>query len=142
MDPDFIHAYMILALDYTLLGRYDEAITHADKAIEMGLTTDAPIMLTYLTWVHAKTGVEDKARKVLEHFIQISNDQFVDPMFLAMIHAGLGENEEALSWLVKGFELHSGQMIYLRAYSDIFFKDLSSDPRYIELLRKIGFKEE
>jgi Tfp pilus assembly protein PilF len=90
--------------------------------------------------VYAKAGLEDISRKQLEQMLELSKSQYVDPVFLAISYVGLGEYENAFSCLSKAYEIHSGQMIYLNGYADFFFKELASDPRYNELLLKIGFK--
>jgi TolB-like protein/lipoprotein NlpI len=140
LDPDFILAHMGFALNYILMDMYDKAIAHADKVMSAGSFSDNLLIFSHITWVYAKTGLEDKSRKQLEHMLELSKNQYVDPVFLAISYAGLGENDNAFSCLSEAFEIHSGHMIYLKTYCDLFFKDLCSDPRYDELLRKIGFE--
>ncbi len=141
LDPDNIHAHLLLAFNYTMKGKYDKAIAYADTFMSYGIASDIPIWLANSGWIYAKIGKENQARKQLEHMIELSNEQIVDPIFFAFIYDGLGEKEKAFSWLTKGVEEGSGQIIYLKAFGNLHFKDLSSDPRYDELLRKVGFKD-
>ena len=141
LDPDNIHAHLLLAFNYTMKGKYDKAIAYADTFMSYGIASDIPIWLANSGWIYAKIGKENQARKQLEHMIELSNEQIVDPIFFAFIYDGLGENEKAFSWLTKGVEEGSGQIIYLKAFGNWVFKDLSSNPRYDELLRKVGFNE-
>ena len=60
---------------------------------------------------------------------------------LALIYAGLGQKEKAFYWLEKGFNTHSSLMTYLKVYSRTLLKFLSSDSRYKDLLKKMGFEE-
>lgn len=81
----------------------------------------------------------EKAQLQVDYLLELSHEQFVDPILLAFAYTGLGEYENAFSCILKAYELHSGQMIYLRSYADFFLIDLSSDPRYDEILEKMGF---
>jgi TolB-like protein/cytochrome c-type biogenesis protein CcmH/NrfG len=140
LNPDFIHAPLLYAYNYTRMDMFNNAIALADKVISDGSLIVDLMYFSFITWVYAKSGLEDKARKQLEQMLELSKSQYVDPVILAISHAGLGENDNAFSCLSRALEIHSGQMIYLKAYADFVFKDLSSDPRYDELLGKIGFE--
>jgi len=120
---------------------YQKAISYADTALSIGYYTqnDLPT-LAHVGWIYAKAGKPDKAKKILENLFELSNEKIVDPIRFAFIYAGLGDKEEAFNWLSKGVEERSGHSIYLKGYADWIFKDIRSDPRYDELLRKIGFK--
>jgi len=142
LKPDFMHAHGLYAINYLLMGEYDRALDYANMTMSTALISDIPILLlSPMTMIYAKAGFDNKAHALLEEMLELSHNQFVDPVYLAGAYSGLGENEIAMSYLAKAFELRSGQMIYLRAYGDWIFKDLSSDPRYTDLLEKIGFKE-
>ena len=53
-----------------------------------------------------------------------------------MVYAGLGEKDETFEALERAYAQRSGSLAFVNA--DPFFKDLRSDPRYKELLRRIG----
>ncbi|MFC2126352.1 adenylate/guanylate cyclase domain-containing protein [Bacteroidota bacterium] len=142
LAPDYIHAYEVLGMNYAFKGMYANAVSYSDKIMSYDYTRNDPAWLRSSGWIYAKAGKEDQARKHLEHMFELSNDQIVDPVYIAMIYAGLGDKDEAFTWLSKAVEERSGQAIYLKAYGDWVFKDLSSDPRYNELLLKVGFKVE
>jgi len=56
-----------------------------------------------------------------------------------VIYAGLGEQDEAFRWLEKGYEQRSSGMPYLT--TDPFWYAMRSDPRYADLLRRIGLPQ-
>jgi hypothetical protein len=60
-------------------------------------------------------------------------------LFLAGVYAGLGDKDQAFAWLEKDFQQRSGQLptIAFRLH----FEDLRSDPRYADLLRRMGLKQ-
>jgi hypothetical protein len=53
-----------------------------------------------------------------------------------MIYAGLGEKDQAFAWLQKAYEERSGEMVDLKV--DPRFDNLRSDPRFADLLRRVG----
>ncbi len=55
---------------------------------------------------------------------------------MAEIYTGLGEKHQALEWLEKTYEERSTALIYLKV--DPVFDSLRSDPRFADLLRRIG----
>jgi hypothetical protein len=61
-------------------------------------------------------------------------------MGMAEMYAGLGQRDKVFDCLNEGYETRSGQMVYIKIYGRTYFKDLSSDPRYVELLKKMGFE--
>ena len=67
---------------------------------------------------------------------RIEESEESDPYDLAILYAGLGENDLALSALEDGFTIRSPNMIYLRI--EPFFDSLRSDPRYRRLQEKTG----
>jgi serine/threonine-protein kinase len=54
-----------------------------------------------------------------------------------VIHLGLGEKDEAFQWLEKGYEGRSVCMQYTR--QDPRLAPLHTDPRYVDLLRRLAF---
>ncbi len=49
----------------------------------------------------------------------------------------IGETEEALDWLERAYREHDRGMVNLKVH----FDPLRSDPRFDDLLRRIGFPE-
>jgi hypothetical protein len=55
---------------------------------------------------------------------------------IATVYAGLGEKEEALAWLEKAYEARSDFIVFIKV--DPAWDDLRSDPRFQDVLRRIG----
>ncbi|MEN8251815.1 MAG: hypothetical protein ABFS32_23040 [Bacteroidota bacterium] len=132
---DYVWAHVYLAHNYTMMGLPDEANYHADKAAK----SENTFVLSAIAGNYARSGRPDMAQKILDKLLQMPDNLTVDPCMIALIYAGLRMEDEALMWLNKGLEARSGLMIYLKVYSSTFYKDLSLDPRYKELLKKVGF---
>ena len=53
-----------------------------------------------------------------------------------MVYIGLGDRNDALSWLEQAYRAHSRGLVLLKA--DPWYRSLATEPRYQELLRKVG----
>jgi tetratricopeptide (TPR) repeat protein len=91
-----------------------------------------------LGWVYAVAGRRRDAISVLARFNTLPN-QSVDSYWVAAIYAGLGDKDRAFELLEKGFRQHSGNLTYLKP--DPFWDSLRSDPRYADLLRRMGLPQ-
>ena len=60
----------------------------------------------------------------------------MSPYDLAIIYAGLGQKNDALAWLQKAYEERSGGLLLLKV--DAIFDSLKSEPRFQNLLARIG----
>ena len=73
----------------------------------------------------------------LEDLRTKARKQYVDPVWLASQYAQLGDKEQALTWLKKGYEVRSNDMVHLKISP--FLDPLRSDPRFQDLLRRMNF---
>jgi hypothetical protein len=64
---------------------------------------------------------------------------YVDVYFIAMTYAGVGDKDQVFRWLEKGYEERSNQMVWLAV--DPWWYQPHSDPRYRDLLRRIGLPQ-
>jgi len=64
----------------------------------------------------------------------------LSPCLIALGHTEIGETDEAFAWLERGYRARDPLMIATKA--DHTFDPLRSDPRFDDLLRRIGFPEE
>ena len=131
-------ANVYLAHNYTMNGMYDEANYYADKVSY----ADDNVILAAIAADYVRSGRQEDAQLILERLLKLSNVDSIDPTLIASIYAGLDKKDEAFKWLNKGYEDRSGLMIYLKVYSRTFLKELSPDPRFKELLEKVGFEVE
>ena len=74
---------------------------------------------------------------MLEETLKLSAEHYVSPYNIALIYHGLGERDQALAWLERGFEQRDPKMVFLRVERK--WDDLRDDPRFRDLLRRIGF---
>ncbi len=92
-----------------------------------------------LGWVYAVSGRRAAALKIAKEVEELSSQSYVDFYQLATIYAGLGEKDETFRLLEQGYEERSAGMLYLAV--DPFWDNIRSDPRYADLLRRMGLPQ-
>ena len=69
-----------------------------------------------------------------------SAHSYVAPYNLAAIYAGLGEKDQAFAWLDRAYADRSGFLAFYFT-TDTRLDNLRSDPRFAELLRRVGLPQ-
>ena len=135
IDPNSAGAYLGLGRAYERKGMYQEAIAQSQKGVS--LSGGNPGSLASLGYTYALSGKRVEARKILKQLAQLSKRRYVSPYSIAMIYVGLGEKDLAFDWLEKALADRSSELVFsLRI--DARMDTLRSDPRYAELLRRMG----
>jgi serine/threonine-protein kinase len=134
MDPDFFRAHLFLGRAYEQKGMYKEALAAYERAIELEAKRGETVVM--LGHLHAVSGNRTEATSILEELRELYRGNKISAYDLAVIYAGLGENEQAFEFLRKSYEERTGGLLLLK--SEPIFESLRSDPRYGELLRRMG----
>ena len=133
MDPNFPIALTIAAASYEQQGKYEQAIAELQRAETVsGRSTEA---LAALGHVLAVAGKRDEALKTLNELTRLSGGQYVSPLDLALLYAGLQDKERTLEQLEHAADDRVGWLINLGV--EPRFQLLRSEPRYMELLRRM-----
>lgn len=113
-------------------GKFAEAITELQQARKID---DNQYVVGTLGHAYARSGNRGEALKALEQLKQWSTGRYVSPHSIAMIYAGLGENDSAFEWLEKAFAARSEHVGSLRV--DPRMDPLRADPRFSSLVRRV-----
>jgi TolB-like protein len=116
LDSEYALAYAGLADAYNLIGTWGAA--------PPPLVMPRAKALAALTLLHE---LKEQARV-----------RYVTPYDVAGVYAGLGEKEQALYWLGKAVEEHSGSLVWLKV--DNTFGSLRDDPLFRDILRRMHLK--
>jgi TolB-like protein/Tfp pilus assembly protein PilF len=116
---------------YVYQGLYDKGIQEIQKSYG-----EDPAVSPELAYVYAVKGDLGKARRILERLQSISRTAPVAAHHFALIYLGLGEKENALAWLDKARQQRSPMMAWLKV--DPRFDNVRPDPRFQEMMRKVG----
>jgi len=132
-NPNFWLSYLFISRVYNEKQMHAEAIAALAKARELfPANKEATALLGYAL---AKVGKLPQARAVLDELRQSSNQEYVAPYNLAMIHNGLGESEKALDYLEKAYAEKNVLMVFLKVEPK--WNNLRSDPHFISLLKRM-----
>jgi non-specific serine/threonine protein kinase len=137
LDPTFDSPHFALAQIYENKGMIREAITETIEAYHLQGNEDAADLFREAKdaagYQEAKKTI---ARFELESLAELAKQKYVSPFEFARRRAKLNEKDEAFEWLEKAFRERSAQLIYIRVLND--FKNLRSDPRFADLVNRIG----
>ena len=131
VDPNYIYFDSALADAYREKGDLQEAVALYEKAQTVTHSPSAGLAITY-----AKMGRLEDARRVLNQRIEKSRQQYVAADSIAAVYVALGDKEEAFRWLERAFDEHSAPMYDMACHPK--FRALRSDPRFADLLRRMG----
>jgi TolB-like protein/tetratricopeptide (TPR) repeat protein len=101
-------------------------------------SVDDPMELAALGGLYAVSGDTARARAVLSKLRAMSKRRYVCPYEMATTHAVLGDKDEAIVYLTKGYQERSACIPDIK--TDPRLDSLPSDLRFRELLRKLGFR--
>jgi TolB-like protein/DNA-binding winged helix-turn-helix (wHTH) protein/Flp pilus assembly protein TadD len=132
MDPNFALAHNQLGQAYLQKQILDEAITELQKAVQ--LSARSPTCIANLARAYAISGKKSEAIKLLSDLKKSSKANYSHASEIAVIYAALDDKTQAMSWLEKGYEERFNPGVLLRPG----FDPLRSDPRFQELVRRIG----
>ena len=136
LAPDFFMAHNFSASALIDKRMYTEAEAEARKAIAANNTASHP--KAFLGCALAKSGAEQPALAVLAKLLESSSSNvYVSPYSIAQLYNCLGERDEAFAWLERGFEQRDHKMGLLKVEPK--WNNLHDDPRYQDLVRRVGF---
>nr|MBA3694556.1 hypothetical protein [Acidobacteriota bacterium] len=121
-----------LAVAYQIKGSYAEAVEEFAKFQEL---TGEPQTAASIRENYARNGWQGFLRMITEEGLQ-----FITPWHnLATFHAELGEKDKAFAELNKSYERRESFMVRLKV--DPRLDPLRDDPRFQDLLRRVGFPQ-
>jgi len=136
MDPDFVLPHLVLGQAYEQKRMYDQAITELRRAVDISQSS-APAIAA-LARTYAVSGRTTEARKLLDQLMEQSKRRYVSPFYVAIVYAGLGENDQALDWIEKAYKDRSNAIVFAKV--DPQLDTLRSTPRFQSLLHRLAFQ--
>jgi TolB-like protein/DNA-binding winged helix-turn-helix (wHTH) protein/tetratricopeptide (TPR) repeat protein len=136
LDANFPPPYTFLAAAYEQKGMFDEAITAFQKALTVTQGPPKTLAMAGLAHSYAVSGRKFEARSILAELQKLSEHGYVPATDAALIYAALGDKDKSFAWLDRAHEEHSFTLSNLKV--EPRFDSLHSDPRFADLLRRIG----
>ena len=146
MDPHHPLTYVWLSRVYLGEGRLEEALAEAQRGMEAG--GRAPLLLQLAGCAYGRLGREAEARGVLNELRELSQHQYVSPMFEGYVLGAMGEFDAAFRTFEGALEQRCGLLAFLHVTHETggyggknaslaLSPALRSDPRFAALLKRV-----
>jgi TolB-like protein/DNA-binding winged helix-turn-helix (wHTH) protein/Tfp pilus assembly protein PilF len=134
MNPDFAVAHLRLGRAYSAKGMYGQAIKEFQEFST--LSGDVPLATASIGNALARSGDRLGAVRALNKLAILSRQRRVPSISFALVYLGLGNNDQAVTWLEKAYGERSDFLLVLRV--DPLFDGLRPDPRFQDLAHRVG----
>jgi TolB-like protein/tetratricopeptide (TPR) repeat protein len=140
-NPTFFPAHGGLALSYWGEHKYPQAIQEYKTSAQFAGDKNYDEYTAALDAGFRSGGWPGALRKAIDVSLaqRKAKAGYVSPYGIAQLYAELGDKVHAFEWLNTAYQEHDTSLIDLR--TDFTLDSLRSDPRYAELVRKIGFPQ-
>ena len=134
LEPRFMVGRAYLAYAYCNNAMFEEAL----KVCEASSQNDhaRQLFMAVAGYSYAKLGRRIEAMKVLQQYKDIAKSQYVAAYLVATVHAALGEADLAFATLEQAFTARDWHLLRLKV--DPFMDGLREDPRFADLLQRMG----
>ena len=133
-EPNHISGHDWLGWAYFKQGRLPEAISEREKGAELSQRSGP--QLSGVGYVYAIAGRREEALRILKEL----EDQYAKGLavgqHLAAVCEGLGDRDQAFSWLEKDFQQRNAELQFITWR--VQFEGMRSDPRYADLIKRMG----
>jgi len=138
IDPNYASVHQELFLLYRGIGRYDLWLEEWKKNAVLNNDRDEIAIAEESARAYARSGYKAAVARGIEMRKEISVRTYVDPSVLGYEYGCLGDKEQAFHWLEKASAEKSRGLMNLKV--EFCMDSLRSDPRYADLLRRMGLK--
>src|SRR5262249_39556363 len=129
--PNNPQARLFLGLSYEEEGNFTAALNELQKATTL---EGGHSMIEFVGYTLARAGRRTEAQAMLDDLTELSKRIFVSPWKLAVVSAGLGNNDRTFAYLEQAYAGRDHELPATKAWH--MFDSLRSDPRYNDLLRR------
>jgi adenylate cyclase len=136
LDPTFGPAHLWFGRPYLQKEMYQEAIAEIQQAVSA--SGGSTISLAVLAHAYASAGQLSPAREILDRLLERARTRYLPSYWIALVYAGLGEVEEALTWLEKAYEERSSWLVWIDV--EPRFDRLRAHPRFVSLLQRMRLR--
>ena len=135
LDPSFPRVDGLTVRAYEEKGTFPDALAELEKS--------RPLYNSWacaeLAYIYGRTGQPAQAAVALARMEQFNRGQPLDPVVFVEPYIGMDKKDEAFLWLNKAYAQHSNALTGLKV--DPLYDPLRSDPRFQDLLRRVGLSQ-
>ena len=96
-----------------------------------------PYYLATAASIYGLEGRKQQAEKLIDELREAARRQYVSGFFFAEAYVGIGQKDQAVTWLERAYDEHDQWMVYIASYPGL--DRLHSEPRFQALLRRMNF---
>jgi len=134
LEPTLVTAQNWLSHAYSCNGMYSEAIALTEKTLSTNHPLYAPLSHAY-----ALAARRREAEDVMKKWSEAEKTEYVSNYWRAVTYAALGDKEAAFAQLEKAYQAHDWFLARLKV--DPWMDSLRDDPRFTELIKRIGLPQ-
>jgi serine/threonine protein kinase/tetratricopeptide (TPR) repeat protein len=134
LDPTFFGAQTWLCHTYDAKGMYTESLSISEKTLQ----TNFPFYHD-ISYAYAKSGRRQEAEAIINKWKELEKTKYITNYWVAASYAALGEKDAAFAELEKAYRAHD--WFLQRIKTDPFLDPLRDDPRFKDLVRRVGLPE-
>jgi DNA-binding winged helix-turn-helix (wHTH) protein/TolB-like protein/Tfp pilus assembly protein PilF len=133
LDPRFWLTHAFLAWAYAEDENYDLSYSEYEKA--RALDDNADVLSQWILVAH-QAGRTADAQRMLDDLLQRARTRYVAPFYIAAAYIAVGQNDRGFAWLQKALAERNELLVFIKVAPS--FRSVRGDPRFIEILRRIG----
>ena len=134
LDPNHPASRYWMAHALNAKGMYAESLLISEKSSQSGLPVQGQAGYAY-----AKSGQRRRAEELIARLKEYEKTKYVNNYWIAIIYAALGERDAAFAELEKAYQARDWFLPRLKV--DPFMDNLRDDPRFKEMVKRIGLPE-
>ena len=134
LAPTFPEPHLWVSKAYGSRGLYPEAMGEAQQAASY--SGRAPRYVAGVGDALAVAGKRAEAHNIIDELVRSSKSGNVSPFYIAEVYSTLGERDQAFESLEKAYQSRDDELTWIMI--DPSLDNIRSDPRYADLLRRMG----
>jgi len=132
-NPLFVAASIPLGGAYLHKLMYQQAIDALSRASMF--SKGHPITVAATGYAYALCGRKEDANQMVDLLKERAQEEYVPPYWIAVVYAGLREDDQAFQWLEKAYNDRDGSMVFLKV--DPVWDNLRTSQQFKSLLKRM-----
>ncbi len=137
LEPNFLGGHNLAGVLHWTKGDYAQAIAAYQRTVALG---GHAMHMAELGCLYGITDEHDKAQQILEQLQTLPADRPATPYLYALLYGGMGEMDQAFTYLEQAFDQHEGTAPFVK-FLALNIPGFGKHPRLADLLRRVGLPE-
>jgi tetratricopeptide (TPR) repeat protein len=139
IDPNYPASHFNFSTTYLNTGKYDLWLEEWKKGATLAQDPEEMAIADQVAKIYAQSGFRAALVRNVELRKQLAARRYDDPANIGYLYALLDDKEQAFAWLEKAYADKSVALSFIKANHAM--DALRSDPRYLDLLKRMGLPQ-